>query len=84
MSRFVQCHGVNGDLCLMQALLQAWQVGQGGHHASPQGSTDVTDASAYPVKVCMLAFPWGPHQSHQLQQNRHSRMKPYSCTLCFV
>ncbi|KAA6423994.1 MAG: hypothetical protein FRX49_05953 [Trebouxia sp. A1-2] len=50
-SRGSPCHGVNGDLCLMQALLQAWQVGQGGHHASPQGSTDVTDASAYPVKV---------------------------------
>lgn len=67
----------------MQALLQAWQVGQGGHHAGLQGSTDVTDASAYPVKVYMLAFPWGPHQPHQLQ-HQHSIVVPYSCTLCFV
>ncbi len=71
--RFVQGDGVNGDLCLMQALLQAWQVGQGGHHAGLQGSTDVSDASAYPVKVGMLAFPRGPHQPHQLQHN-HNRI----------
>ena len=55
-------------LCMVQALLQARQVGEGGHNAGPQGSTDITDASMHSLKVSMFALSWGPHQSQQLHQ----------------
>lgn len=50
-------------LCMVQALLQARQVGEGGHNAGPQGCTDFIDASAHSVKVSMFALAWGTHQS---------------------
>ena len=49
-------------LHMMQVMLQARQVGEGGDNAGPQGSTDVMYASAHSVKVGVFALAWGPHQ----------------------
>lgn len=50
-------------LCMVQALLQVFQVGLWNDQLGPQSPTDVGDAFVHTLKVGMLALAWRPQQA---------------------